>query len=213
MILGTGGHAVSTASLAEQCGYYVSCFLSLQEASGELYGREIRSLRSIRPNSRISVAVAVGDNFLRERCVNDVLSFTNNNSIEVVFPNLLHPSCHIGSHTTLGEGNLLFPGANLGSHVQIENFVTLNHLSSLDHESTIGSFSSLAPGAVSGGRVKIGNRSALMIHSAVSHGVSIGNDVIIAANSFVKEDVNDNSLVAGSPAKFVRVQRVGDPYL
>jgi serine O-acetyltransferase len=52
-----------------------------------------------------------------------------------------------------------------------------------------------------------------IINSAVSNGVAIGNDVIIAANSFVKEDVMDNSLVAGSPARFIRHQKAGDSYL
>jgi sugar O-acyltransferase (sialic acid O-acetyltransferase NeuD family) len=213
MIFGTGGHAVSAASLAEQCGFSVCCFVSLQETFGEINGKQIRSIHSFPSKSRIAVVIAVGDNFLRENLAEELNMLAKRKSIEITFPNLIHPTCHIGSHTKFGQGNQLFPGANLGAHSRIEDFVILNHLSSLDHESCMDSFASLAPGAVTGGRVKIGRRSALLINSAISNGISIGSDVVIAANSFVKEDVIDNSLVAGSPAKFIRHQRAGDSYL
>lgn len=213
VIFGTGGHAVSTASLAEQCGYRVSCFVSFQETHGAINGRQVRLIQSFSPGSRISIAVAVGDNFLRETIVHELSMFAKSHDIEVVFPNLIHPSCHIASNLEFGKGNLIFPGSNLGANTLVEDFVILNHLCSLDHESSIASFASLAPGVVTGGRVQIGKRTALLINSAVSNGVKIGSDVIIAANSFVKEDVPDNCLVAGSPAKFIRNQRPGDSYL
>ncbi len=213
VILGTGGHAVSSASLAEQCGYHVSCFISFQDTHGEMNGRKIRPIKALLSKSRISVVIAVGDNYLRESLVDELSLLAKRTDLQLIFPNLIHPSCHIGSNAQLGQGNQLFPGANLGAYSSIENFVILNHLSSLDHESSMGSFASLAPGVVTGGRVKIGRRAALLINSCVSNNVSIGSDAVIAANSFVKENVMSNSLVAGSPAKFIRIQKAGDSYL
>jgi sugar O-acyltransferase (sialic acid O-acetyltransferase NeuD family) len=213
IIFGTGGHAVSAASLAEQCGYYVSCFVSFQKTIGEVNGRQILPIESFPSKSKISVVIAVGDNFLRESIAGELVMLAKCKSLEIAFPNLIHPSCHIGSHAQLGQGNQLFPGANLGAYSRIEDFVVINHLSSLDHESSMESFASLAPAAVTGGRVKIGRRAALLINSTVSNGIAIGNDAIIAANSFVKENVMDNCLVAGSPAQFIRYHRAGDSYL
>lgn len=213
IIFGTGGHAVSAASLAEQCGFSVSCFVSLQETFGEINGQKTRSIQSFPSGSKLAVVIAVGDNYLRENLAEELILLANRKRIKLTFPNLIHPTCHIGSHAKLGQGNQLFPGANLGAHSRIEDFVILNHLSSLDHESSMESFASLAPGAVTGGRVKIGRRSALLINSAISNGLSVGSDVVIAANSFVKDDIKDNSLVAGSPARFIRHQRAGDSYL
>lgn len=213
MIFGTGGHAISVASLAEQCGFNVSGFVSSQETLGEINGKHVHPILSFPPRSKIAVAIAVGDNFLRESLAEELVLLAKSKKIEISFPNLIHPTCNIGSGAKFGQGNQLFPGANLGAHSRIEDFVILNHLSSLDHESSMESFASLAPGVVTGGRVKIGRRSALLINSAVSNGIAIGNDVVIAANSFVKEDVMDNSLVAGSPARFIRHQRAGEVYL
>lgn len=213
LIFGTGGHAVSAASLAEQCGFSVYSFISLQETIGEINGKQIRPIQSFPSGSKISVVLAVGDNFLRESLTDELGLLAKRKNLEVTFPNLVHPSCHIGSHVKIGQGNQLFPGASLGANSRIEDFVILNHLSSLDHESSMESFASLAPGVVTGGRVKIGRRAALLINSAVSNDITIGSDAIIGANSFVKEDVMDNSLVAGSPARFIRHQGAGDSYL
>jgi sugar O-acyltransferase (sialic acid O-acetyltransferase NeuD family) len=213
MIFGTGGHAISTASLAEQCGFYVSCFVTLKETLSELNGKQVRTIQSIPSRSSISIVIAIGVNFRRDSLVDELSLLAKNKNLKMFFPNLIHPSCQIGSHVKLGQGNQLFPGANVGTHTRIQDFVILNHLSSLDHESSMESFASMAPGVVTGGRVKIGRRAALLINSSVSNGVTIGSDAIVAANSFVKEDVANNSLVAGSPAKFVRNQKTGDSYL
>ena len=213
MVFGTGGHAVSAASLAEQCGFSVSFFVSLQETLDKINGKQIRGIQSFPSGSKIAIVIAVGDNYVRENVTEQLTTLAKRKRIEIAFPNLIHPSCHIGSNATFGQGNQLFPGANIGAHSRIDDFVILNHLSSLDHESSMESFASLAPSAVTGGRVKIGRRSALLINSAVSNGIEIGSDAIIAANSFVKEDVMNNSLVAGSPARFIRHHRAGDSYL
>jgi sugar O-acyltransferase (sialic acid O-acetyltransferase NeuD family) len=213
MIFGTGGHAISVASLAEQCGFSVSGFVSFEKTLGEINGKQILPIQSFPSGSKIAVVIAVGDNFLRESLAEELVLLAKSKKLEMSFPNLVHPTCHIGSRAKFGQGNQLFPGSNLGAQSRIEDFVILNHLSSLDHESSMESFASLAPGVVTGGRVRIGRRSALLINSAVSNGIAIGNDVVIAANSFVKEDVMDNSLVAGSPARFIRHQRAGESYL
>ena len=53
------------------------------------------------------------------------------------------------------------------------------------------------------GRVTIGNRVFIGAESVVLPGVTIGNNVIIGANSTVTHDVPDNSVYAGSPARFL----------
>lgn len=53
------------------------------------------------------------------------------------------------------------------------------------------------------GRVIIGNNVFIGAESVVLAGVSIGNNVIIGANSTVTNDVPDNSVYVGSPAKLL----------
>lgn len=53
------------------------------------------------------------------------------------------------------------------------------------------------------GRVTIGNNVFIGASSVVLPGISIGNNVIIGANSTVTHNIPDNSVYAGSPAKYL----------
>ena len=55
------------------------------------------------------------------------------------------------------------------------------------------------------GGVKIGNNVFIGMKSTILKGVRIGNNVIIGANSLVNKDVPDNCVVAGNPAKIVKM--------
>lgn len=52
--------------------------------------------------------------------------------------------------------------------------------------------------------VKIGDNVTLYANVVVSPGVTIGNNVVIGANSVVTEDIPDNVLATGNPAKVVK---------
>lgn len=51
------------------------------------------------------------------------------------------------------------------------------------------------------GKVKIGNNVFIGANSTILPNTKIGNNVIIGANSLVNKDIEDNSVVAGNPAK------------
>ena len=51
------------------------------------------------------------------------------------------------------------------------------------------------------GRVSIGDNVFIGADSVILPGVKIGNNVIIGANSTITHDIQDNSVVVGSPAK------------
>ena len=53
------------------------------------------------------------------------------------------------------------------------------------------------------GRVTIGNNVFIGAESVVLPGVTIGNNVIIGANSTVTDNIPDNVVVAGTPAKII----------
>lgn len=55
------------------------------------------------------------------------------------------------------------------------------------------------------GRPIIGNNVSIFTGAVVVGKIKVGDNVIIAANSVVRSDVPDNVLVAGSPAKIVKI--------
>ena len=52
--------------------------------------------------------------------------------------------------------------------------------------------------------IKIGNKVWIGSNATILPGVTIGDGAIIAAGAIVTKDVEENSIVAGVPAKFVR---------
>ncbi len=56
--------------------------------------------------------------------------------------------------------------------------------------------------------VKIGNHCFVGIGSCIMPGVTIGNNVVIGANSVVTSDVADYCMVAGAPAKVIKVYNI-----
>jgi hypothetical protein len=52
--------------------------------------------------------------------------------------------------------------------------------------------------------VVIGNNVYIGMNAIILKGISIGNNVIIGAGSVITQDVPDNCVVAGNPAKIIR---------
>lgn len=50
----------------------------------------------------------------------------------------------------------------------------------------------------------IGNNVIVGINSIILPGIKIGNHVVIGAGSVVTNDVPDNTIVAGNPARIIR---------
>ena len=58
---------------------------------------------------------------------------------------------------------------------------------------------------------KIGNNVFIGANSIIMPGITIGNNIIIGAGSVVTKDVEDFSIVAGNPARFLRKdENIGD---
>lgn len=52
------------------------------------------------------------------------------------------------------------------------------------------------------------NNNVWIGHGAILlHGVTIGEGAVVAAGSIVTKDVEENSIVAGNPAKFIRLRK------
>ncbi len=107
----------------------------------------------------------------------------------------------IGDYTRVGIGNTVIGPVTIGNNVNIAQNVVISGLNHLykDTEQTIASQ------GVATGEVVIADDVWIGANSVITMGVKIGTHSVVAAGSIVTSDVPDYSVVAGNPAKVVKI--------
>lgn len=86
----------------------------------------------------------------------------------------------------------------------IEEGTKIDALCHIAQNAHIGKNSQLTAGTIVGEGAHIGNHCWLGLNSTLKHKIRIGNKVIVGSGSSVIDDVQDNEIVAGSPAKSIK---------
>ena len=202
MILGAGG--MGREVLAYYCDLglidNVEGFVEQHSArSGQLVkGKRIYDESEITQlYSNVELIAGIGSP-LRRKWVEDLeaMGFT--------FNILIHGEAYVGKEVTMGMGCIVCPGAIITTDVKIGSHCIINVKASISHDCTVGDFVTVCPGATIGGSVEIGDDSWIGIGATVIQRIKIGKGVFVAAGAVVVDDIPDNSLVMGVPAKVVR---------
>ena len=153
--------------------------------------------------------VAIGEGWRRAKVTERV----RREHRELTFASLIHPSAVVSTKATIGEGSLIMPGAFVGPGAAIGagGMVGLNVV--VAHHCLLGDYVSVFSSASIGGETQVGDRSAIGMNAAVREKTSIGCDVVIGAQSFIREDVGDQCVVVGVPGRTIRHRSVEEPYM
>ena len=116
------------------------------------------------------------------------------------FPHL--GTIKIGNHVWIGS-NCTIEKSQLEQTI-IEDHVKIDDLVQVGHNSIIKKFSQITAGSVVCGRVQIGKGCWVAPNSVISTGCKIGDDCFIGTSSLVRSNFPKNSLIVGSPAKFLK---------
>lgn len=90
--------------------------------------------------------------------------------------------------------------AVIGSHTQISDFVLINRGALIGHDIQIGKFTTIESGVSIGGFCQIGEKSYIGMNASILPKVKIGRNSVVAAGAVVRENVPNNTMVAGIPA-------------
>ena len=123
------------------------------------------------------------------------------------YPTKLERFPHIGS---LIIGNNVEICAN--SHIArgslsdtiIGNGTKIDALVHIAHNVVIGENCEITGGAVFGGSITVGKSSWIGLNSTIKNKLNLGNNVLVASGASVINDVPDNDIVAGVPAKSIK---------
>jgi 2,3,4,5-tetrahydropyridine-2,6-dicarboxylate N-succinyltransferase (EC 2.3.1.117) len=124
----------------------------------------------------------------------------------------IEPGAIIRDKVTIGKNAVIMMGAviNIGAEIGDGTMVDMNAV--VGARGQLGKNVHLGAGAVVAGVLEppskepcmIGDNALIGANSVILEGVKIGAGSVVAAGSVVTEDVPDNVVVAGSPAKIIK---------
>lgn len=201
LILGAGGHGKVIADTAEQTkAFEAIAFLDDRYNDGlnnilhwPIIGK-ISNLSQIDPNE-YAIAIGIGNNNIRAQFFELAISLNFN------IPNIIHPTAYISQYSYLGQGSVFFAHSVVNINTQIGNACIINTSASIDHDCQIGNFCHISPGVHLAGASRIGDRSWLGIGSVTKQEIEVGQDCVIGAGAAVIQNVYNNSIVMGVPAR------------
>ena len=114
---------------------------------------------------------------------------------------LVSPLARIAKFAEIRKGACIMTGAIVENEAVIGEGVLLNLNALVCHDSRVGDFVEISPGAVLTGGCHVGDGSFIGAGAVINPGVRVGNNVVVGSGAAVIDDVPDNVMVAGVPAK------------
>lgn len=145
------------------------------------------------------IGVGIGEeNNLRIKLFNKI------KRIGYKFPVLTHKQAIVSPFAKIGKGTCVMAGTIINPNAKIGNNSVINTGAIIEHDCIIRDNTFISPGAILAGNVIINNNSIIGIGSKIIEGIVIGNNVTIGAGAVVINDIPDNCIAVGVPAKVIK---------
>jgi sugar O-acyltransferase (sialic acid O-acetyltransferase NeuD family) len=211
LIVGAGGFAEVVADMllrlrdsgeaVEPVGYL--------DDNRSLYGKtmlglpvlgDIASLSGI-PHD--SVVITIGNNRVRNRIFEQLKQQGQQ------FATVIHPSAIIPQDVSIGEGSIICGGVVLNTGTIIGSNTILSISCAISHHNHIGSHTHIGPGVNLCGGVTIGEGTLVGAGAVATPLCRVGSWSTVGAGAVVIEDIPDQVVAVGSPAKVIKHLAVG----
>lgn len=126
----------------------------------------------------------------------------------------IEPGATIRDHVLIGKKVVVMMGAviNIGAIIGEETMIDMNAV--IGARAIIGKKCHIGAGAIISGVLEPPSKKPVIIedhvligaNAVLLEGVHIGQGAVVAAGSVVTKDVEENMVVAGSPAKFIKMK-------
>ena len=196
-LYGASGHGKVIREILESQGKAVEGFVDDNPDINELSGLPVQHTME----GVDEVVVSIGVNRIRKKVVE---------KIDCKFADAaVHSQAIVSPTAKIGEGSVVMAGAIVNADAQIGRHCIVNTGASVDHECVIGDYVHVAPHASLCGQVQVGEGTLIGVGASVIPCVKIGKWCTIGAGAAVTEDIPDNSVAVGVPAKVISEQDNG----
>lgn len=149
--------------------------------------------------SKAQIVLAIGNNITRKKIVQKNPNWH--------YRTLIHPKANISTRSKLGSGSVVMAGVTINTSVTIKSHCIINTNASIDHDCVIDNFAHISPNVALAGNIKVGEGAHIGIGASVLPNINIGKWSVVGAGAVVIEDVPDNVIVVGNPAKILKVNK------
>ena len=201
ILIGNGGHGrVIQAIIHRTEGYELAGILD--EAIEGYYEKDSIFYDSLDNLSNYIkdylFVIAIGDNSVRNSII-ESNNLTDDNFTSIIDANAIIPSdVSIGTGTVVMPGVVINPGSTIGKHSIV------NTRAVVEHDNTLGDFVHISPNATLAGTVTVKDFVHVGSGATIIPNSTIHQHSVIAAGAVVTEDIEENSLAVGVPAKIVK---------
>lgn len=150
-------------------------------------------------NIQCSVVIAVGDPQTKQGLYEKI----NNSNVD--FPNIIHPNVLLSDDfVEIGMGNIICASCIITCNINIKDFVILNLMCTIGHDTIISSFSSFMPSVNISGDVLIHEKVYVGTGAKIINQLEIGANTIVGAGAVVSKSLPENCTAVGIPAKPIK---------
>lgn len=208
IIIGAGGHAKVVAEILRLSGKHeIIGFLDSALVGKKIGGFPVLGGDELLPRLRsegvLTAFIGVGgtgDNLPRMKI------FERVSALGFSFANAIHPSATLSDSIKLGQGVAVMARAVINPDVVIGDNVIINTGAIIEHDCKIESHAHISPGAVLCGGVRVESCAHIGAGATIRQNIIIGEQAIVGAGAVVVKDVGVNTVVVGTPARFLRAK-------
>lgn len=147
----------------------------------------------------LSIAIAIGNPKTKKK----IVSLINNNVIS--YPNIISPNSEISEDfVSLGKGNIICSGVIITCNIEIKDFVILNLMCTVGHDTVINDYSSFMPSVNISGEVDIQEGVYVGTGAKIINQLEIGEFTIVGAGAVVSKSLPAKCTAVGIPAKPIK---------
>lgn len=207
VIIGAGTYGEVYLAYLQEAGVEIVGFL---DDDPKYIGQQVRGvpvlgsislLNTLKSDGVEAVYCPLGNNKLR------VKFLTMARELGYEIPNYIHPSVLISPNVTIGKGVYILLGTTIMPHTEIRDYVMISMGVHLAHHNVLEEGVFLSTGCNFGASIHAHKYAYCGISSTIMTGMhELGEDCLIGAGAVVIKDVPDRAVMAGVPAKVLRIK-------